>query len=237
MAKNLGVSLTWLGHGTVFYHSASGRSVLVDAWVDHNPACPEKSKDLKGVDLLLITHAHGDHFQDCLPIAKRYNPDIVCNFETAEYLEAKGVQKLHGMNKGGTAKIGDIRVSMVNAVHSNTIQDGDKTIAAGEPCGYVIQFENGASVYHAGDTAVHSDMKLIGEIYKPAVAVLPIGDFYTMGPREASAAARLVGAPTVFPIHHSTFPVLTGKPAELIQLLSDREDIEVVDWKPGETVS
>lgn len=233
MNRNLGVSITWLGHATVLYHSAAGRSVLVDAWVEQNPACPESAKDLKKVDLMLITHGHFDHFADCVAIAKQYTPDVVCNFEISLYLGKKGVGKLHGINKGGSVTLHDTKVTMVQAIHSSSIQDGDAFYPGGEPCGYVIQFENGTKVYHAGDTALHSDMKLIGEIWKPDVAVLPIGDLFTMAPHEAAYAAKMIGAKHVIPIHHSTFPALTGTPAMLRKEL-EGSGIEVVELKPGE---
>lgn len=237
MSQNLGVSITWLGHGTVLYTASSGKHILVDAWVDHNPACPEASKKLPPIDLLLITHGHSDHFADCFTLAKQHQPDIVTMHEIAQYLSRKGVQKVHGMNKGGTMSLHGVSVTMVNAVHSSAIREGEVLIPAGDPCGFVLEFPGGARVYHAGDTAVHSDMKLIGEIYRPEIAVLPIGDLYTMSPLEASFAARMLGSRYVVPVHHSTFPALTGTPAALRERLRDRSDIEVLELKPGETAS
>jgi L-ascorbate metabolism protein UlaG (beta-lactamase superfamily) len=233
----LGVSITWLGHGTVLYRSEKGRTILADAWVDSNPACPAAAKDLKSLDILLITHGHSDHFDDCLTLARKYKPDIVCIPEIAHYLQRKGVEKLHGMNKGGTVALHGIKITMVHAVHSSSIREGDTLLYGGEPCGFVIELENGTRVYHAGDTAVFSDMKLIGEIYQPGIAALPIGDHYTMSPVEAAVAARMLGARKVIPIHHSTFPGLTGTPAALRDKLKDRPEIEVVEMKPGETIS
>jgi L-ascorbate metabolism protein UlaG (beta-lactamase superfamily) len=230
-----GIEITWLGHATVHYRSSKGKNVLVDAWVDGNPACPETAKSLPSIDLMLITHAHSDHFADAVALAKKHKPDVVCNFETSLWLAKQGVGKLHGMNKGGTLEIGGIRVTMVHAIHSNSIQDGDRLIPAGEPCGYVIAFENGTRVYHAGDTGVFGDMKLIGELYNPSIAALPIGDLFTMSPHEAAAAAKMLGVKTVIPIHYSTFPALTGTPEALRAKLADRPDIEVRALKPGET--
>lgn len=237
MSGKLGVSITWLGHATVLYRTAEGRSVLVDAWVDGNPACPPASKKLDQVDSVLITHGHSDHLGEIVAIAKRHHPEIACNFEISLYLAGKGVEKVHAMNKGGSVALPGVKATMVHALHSSTIQDGDRLIPAGEACGFVLEFENGTRVYHAGDTGIFGDMKLIGEIYHPTIAVLPIGDLYTMGPMEASAAAKMLGVKYVVPIHHSTFPALTGTPAELTKRLAVWPAIEVVELKPGETAS
>lgn len=234
MRQGLGVTITWLGHGTVLYRSEKGRTVLADAWVDGNPACPEAAKQLPPIDLLVITHGHFDHMGDCLSITKKHTPDVVCIHEIAQYLEPRGVQKLHGMNKGGTQALHGLRVTMVHAVHSSTISDDDRSVPAGEACGYVIEFENGTRVYHAGDTAAFTDMKLIGELYHPSIGVLPIGDLYTMSPHEAAAAAKMLGVKVVVPIHHSTFPALTGTPAALRSNLKG-SGIEVLELKPGES--
>jgi L-ascorbate metabolism protein UlaG (beta-lactamase superfamily) len=231
----LGVEITWLGHATVHYRSSKGKSVLVDAWVDGNPACPAKSKDLGALDLLLLTHAHSDHFADAVTLAKKHRPDVVCNFETYLWLEKQGVERIHAMNKGGTVALQGLRATMTHAIHSNSIQDGERVIYAGEPCGYVLEFENGTRVFHAGDTGLFGDMKLIGELYHPSIAVLPIGDLFTMSPYEAAAAAKMLGVHSVIPIHHSTFPALTGTPEELRKRLQDRPEIRVVELKPGET--
>jgi L-ascorbate metabolism protein UlaG (beta-lactamase superfamily) len=230
------VSITWLGHATVLYRSPKGKRVLVDPWLEANPACPPEAKKLSAVDLMLITHGHGDHFADAIPVARKFNPEIVCNYEISLYLGSKGITKLHGINHGGTVEIGGIKVTMVQAIHSSSIEEGDRVLPGGEPCGYIIEFENGTRVYHAGDTAFFGDMKWIGEIYKPSIAALPIGDVYTMGPREAALAAKLIGARHLLPIHYATFPALTGTPAELKRHLADQRDIEVLDVKPGETV-
>lgn len=235
MKPKWGVSITWLGHATVLYRSEKGTTVLADAWVDGNPACPEAAKDLRSVDLLLVTHGHFDHFGDCVAVIKKYDPDVICVFEIAQYLESRGAKKLHGMNKGGTQHLRGIHVTMVHAVHSSTIADGDRLVPAGDACGYVIEFENGTRVYHAGDTAIFGDMRLIGDLYRPSIAVLPIGDLFTMSPLEAAAGAKMLGVRSVVPIHHSTFPALTGTPDALRKHL-EGSGIEVLELKPGETV-
>ncbi len=235
MKKDLGVSITWIGHGTVLYRSSKGKTVLADAWVDGNPAAPPAAKALPKIDLVLITHGHSDHVGDLVEIAKKHSPDVVCIHEIAQFFGKKGVEKLHGMNKGGTQVLQGIRVTMTHAIHSSTIADGDRLVPAGEAAGYVIEFENGTRVYHAGDTGVFSGMKLIGEIYRPTIAALPIGDLYTMSPLEASFAAKMLGVKAVVPIHHSTFPALTGTPEALRKLL-EGSGIEVLALKPGESV-
>jgi L-ascorbate metabolism protein UlaG (beta-lactamase superfamily) len=233
--RDLGVGITWIGHGTVLYRSASGKNILADAWVDTNPVVPPAAKALPKIDLVLLTHAHGDHVADLETIAKKHDPDIVCMHEMAEYYERQGMPRIHGMGKGGTQTVQGIRVTMVNAVHSSSFDMGGQLLPAGDPAGFVIGFENGTRVYHAGDTAIFSDMNLIAEIYKPTIAALPIGDLYTMSPLEASYAAKMLRVKYVLPIHHSTFPALTGKPEELMDLLRG-SGIEVLAVKPGETV-
>ena len=231
---DLGVGITWIGHGTVLYRSASGKNVLVDAWVDTNPVATPEAKALPKIDILLLTHAHGDHVADLQAIIKKHDPDIVCMHEMAEYYERKGLKKVQGMCKGGTVTVQGIKVTMTHAVHSSSFDTGDQLLPAGDPAGFVIHFENGTRVYHAGDTAVYMDMKLIAEIYKPTIAALPIGDLYTLSPLEASYAAKMLAVKYVLPIHHSTFPALTGKPAELVDLLKGT-GIEVLMVKPGES--
>jgi L-ascorbate metabolism protein UlaG (beta-lactamase superfamily) len=137
------------------------------------------------------------------------------------------------MNKGGTQQVGDIRVTMVHADHSCGIQDGDQLIYGGEACGYVIEFDNGVKIYHAGDTNVFGDMEIIRDLYAPEIAMLPIGDHFTMSPREAAYACNLLKPSTVIPMHFATFPVLTGTPSELVKLV---QEVTVVEFKPGQTI-
>src|SRR3990172_6825859 len=176
MKPSLGVSITWLGPATVLYRSAKGTTVLADAWGEGNPACPAAAKNLKSVDLMVITHGHFDHFGDCLSIARKLQSDIACVYAIAQYLETHGAVKLHAMNKGGSQTLHGIKVTMVHALHSSTIGGAGGLIPAGEACGYFLEFENGTRVYHAGDTAIFGDMKLIGELYRPTTAGLPIGE-------------------------------------------------------------
>jgi L-ascorbate metabolism protein UlaG (beta-lactamase superfamily) len=228
-----GIQLTWLGHATFRIETPGGQTIIIDPWVMNNPACPASEKKVKKVDTFLITHGHSDHIGDAVEIAKEHEPRVVGIPEMCGWLEKKGVKKTASMNKGGTQEIGDIRVTMVHADHSCGIQDGDELVYGGEACGYVVDFENGVKIYHAGDTNVFGDMAIIHELYAPDIAMVPIGDHFTMGPREAAFACRLLKAKAVIPMHFATFPMLTGTPSELQKLAPDAN---VVTLKPGVTV-
>ncbi len=229
-----GTQVTWLGHGTFKFVTSEDKTVIVDPWVMNNPACPDGEKNPENLDLVLITHAHFDHIGDAVELGKKLSPETYAIFETAMWLGSKDVPNVTGFNKGGTAEAQGVRFTMTHAVHSCGISDGDQILYGGEAAGYVIRFPGGLTVYYAGDTTVFSDMRIIGELYNPDVAFLPIGDFYTMGPRGAAHATQLLGVKTVVPMHFGTFPVLTGTPDELASLASG---VEVVAFTPGETKS
>jgi L-ascorbate metabolism protein UlaG (beta-lactamase superfamily) len=228
-----GIHLTWLGHATFRIETPGGQTIIIDPWIMNNPACPPSEKKVKKVDTLLITHGHGDHIGDAVEVIKEHNPQVVGIPELCGWLEKKGARKIAMMNKGGTQKIGDIKVTMVHADHSCGIQDGDQMVYGGEACGYVVEFENGVKIYHAGDTNVFGDMAIIRELYNPEIVMLPIGDHFTMGPREAAYACNLLKPKTVIPMHFGTFPVLTGSPAELKKLV---KGVEILTLTPGVTL-
>jgi L-ascorbate metabolism protein UlaG (beta-lactamase superfamily) len=236
MLQTRGNKLTWLGHAAFRITTPSGNVILIDPWIQSNPMTPEALKKIDRVDTMLITHGHFDHIADAVELGKKFKPRVVGIYETCVWLESKGVSNISGMNKGGTQKVGEIEVTMVHAFHSCGIQDSDKIVYGGEACGYIIRLPGGLTVYHSGDTAVFGDMKIIGELYSPDVAMLPIGDHYTMGPREAALAVRLLNVRHVIPMHFGTFPVLTGTPDALRELTRDVPSLEYHVMKPGETL-
>ncbi len=228
-----GIQLTWLGHATFRIQTPEGKTILIDPWVMGNPVCPASEKNVSKVDVMLCTHGHFDHIGDAVEIAKKLNPKVIGIFELCAWMESKGVKQIAPMNKGGTQTLEDIKVTMVHAVHSCGIKDGDQIIYGGEACGYVMEFSNGVKIYHSGDTNVFSDMAIIRELYAPEIVLLPIGDHFTMGPREAAYACNLLKPRTVIPMHFATSPLLTGTPSALQKLVPG---VEVVELKPGQTV-
>ena len=207
---------TYLGHATVRCDLPGGEVMLIDPWVGQNPSCPEELKEFERLDAMLITHAHFDHIADAVELANRYRPQIVVGcFEVCHWLESHGVENTSAMNLGGSQSVLGHRVSMVRADHSCGITDGDRILYGGVAAGYVVRLEGGYTFYHAGDTALFTDMQLIAELYRPELAFLPIGDLFTMGPLHAARACRLLEVRRVVPIHWGTFPLLTGTPDEL----------------------
>lgn len=228
------MQITWLGHGTFQFRLPSGQVILTDPWLDGNPSYP-KGHTIDRVDTICISHGHFDHIHDAVPLAKRFAPEVAGIFETCNWLDSKGVKNTRPMNKGGSQKLGEITVTMTHAVHSCGILDDGKIIYGGEAAGYVIRLPDGRVFYFAGDTNVFSDMQLIEQLYHPELAFLPIGDLYTMGPREAAMACRLLKVKKVVPMHFGTFPALTGRPDELSELIADLPT-EVWTLEPGKTV-
>lgn len=228
------MEITWLGHGTFQFVLPSGETLVLDPWTDGNPKYPVGHSFLR-IDTMLISHGHFDHIHDAVPLAKKFNPQVCAIFETCEWLKKKGVEKTMPMNKGGSQQLGSVTVTMTHAIHSCGITDGDAIVYGGEAAGYVLNFEDGRTAYFAGDTNVFSDMVLIAEMYEPELIFLPIGDLFTMSPREAAVACRLLAAKKVIPMHFGTFPALTGRPEDLAHLIAN-SSTEVWKLEPGEPV-
>jgi L-ascorbate metabolism protein UlaG (beta-lactamase superfamily) len=235
-----GARLTWFGHATWLLETPGGKRVLIDPWLTGNPKAPE-NPDLGEIDLILVSHGHSDHTGDLVRIAQEKKPKAVIGMmELLSYFGAKGVENGVGMNKGGSTEAEGIRVTLTHAFHSSSFEGDDGTIVyTGEPAGMIITLENGFRIYYSGDTTVFGDMALIAELYSPDVAILPIGDFFTMGPMEAAKAVELLGVRHVLGMHYGTFPLLVGTPQELRDELAKRGlgDVVVEELQPGDTLS
>ena len=211
-------TLTWLGHAAFRIESDRGKRIYVDPFLQGNPKTPENEKRPERVDIIALTHGHSDHAGEAADLSQRF-PDasIVAQVEVKGWLERQGasVGDLPGINKGGSQEVDGIRFTLTHAFHSSSAGDGTYL---GESCGLVVRLEEGKTLYFAGDTCVFGDMQLIARLYRPDVAILPIGDWFTMGPEEAAVALELLGNPRCVPCHWGTFPLLTGTPDRLAEL-------------------
>lgn len=234
MSPLKGTRITWLGHSTVMVTTNKGTNFLIDPFIAGNPKYPNDFVLPEKIDFILLTHGHGDHISDAVPVAAKHRSTVVAIYELAAYVAAKGVANTIGMNLGGTVHLADVAVTMVEARHSAGAQDEQGTHYVGVAAGYVLTIADGPVLYHAGDTAVFGDMQLIRELYRPQVAMLPIGGHFTMGPREAALAVRYLATKTVLPLHFGTFPPLTGTPEELAAFVDS--GVQVVRWLPGESI-
>ena len=229
-----GTRITWLGHSTVLVQTPRGTNILIDPFIEQNPKYPRGFELPQRIQYILLTHGHGDHISDAAPVASKHNSNVVAIYELAAFIGQQGVANTTGMNIGGTVQLEDVAVTMVEAKHSAGAQGKDGTQYAGIAAGFVLTVTDGPVLYHSGDTTVFSDMKLIKELYHPELVMLPIGGFYTMGPREAALAARFLEPKAILPIHFGTFPPLKGTPDELADFLKGA--IEVIKIAPGESI-
>ncbi len=229
-----GTKVTWLGHATVLVETAAGLTLLIDPFLQHNPSYPKDYVLPEKIDYVLLTHGHMDHTADAVPVAQKHGATIVGIYELTSYLTGKGAEKTIGMNLGGTVALPGVDVTMVEAKHSSSIQEGDQIVYLGEAAGLVLTIADGPVIYHAGDTAVFSDMKLIQALYKPELAILPIGGHFTMGPKEAVLAVEYLQPKQILPVHWGTFPPLKGTPEQLAALLPDGKIVARV--KPGQSL-
>jgi L-ascorbate metabolism protein UlaG (beta-lactamase superfamily) len=217
--------VTWFGHAS-FKIEVADKIVLIDPWLDGNPASLVKASEIDRADIVYVTHDHGDHMGDAVNICKRTNATFVSTFELGNYASENGVKDVVGLNIGGCAEVKGVKLYMVQAFH---------TCLRGAPTGVIVEAE-GKRVYHAGDTGLFGDMKLIGQIYKPDLALLPIGRYYTMGALEAAEAVRLLKPKVVIPMHYRTFPVLAQSADEFAKKVKKKAPrVKVVILNPGES--
>jgi L-ascorbate metabolism protein UlaG (beta-lactamase superfamily) len=229
-----GTRVTWLGHATVLVQLPSGVNLLIDPFIEHNPKYPKGFALPEKIDYVLLTHAHMDHTADAIPVATKYGSTLIAMVELAGYMAKKGVASTVGFNLGGTVELPGVAVTMVEAKHSSSLEDGGQNLYMGDAAGLILTIKDGPVLYHAGDTTVFRDMELIRELYAPEVAMLPIGGHYTMGPKEAALAVRYLQPQVILPIHWGTFPPLKGTPQALAQLLNDPKSVAMV--APGESL-
>ena len=232
----MATTLTWLGHAAFRIDTPGGKRIYVDPFLSGNPKCPDAEQEPERVDAIFVTHGHGDHIGDTVELWQKFACPVVAQVELRGWLAGQGVEMnpAHAPNKGGTIDVDGTRATLTNAYHSSSCPDGTY---AGEACGLVLDVEGDTTIYFAGDTCVFGDMQLIARIYEPDLAVLPIGDHYTMGPREAAVALELLGVKRCVPSHYGTFPLLTGTPEKLRELAHDLGiSVEIIAPEPGESV-
>ncbi|MBX7076385.1 MAG: metal-dependent hydrolase [Methanobacteriaceae archaeon] len=229
------MEITWLSHSAFLIESDEGVKILIDPFISNNPACTIPVEEIEA-DIICITHGHSDHFGDAMEIAHECNAPIICIHEIGLFLSKQGIDNIT-MNIGGSVVVRGIKFTMLDATHSSALDVVEEPVAGGNPASFLITFENGEKLFHAGDTGLYSDMKeVIGQIYKPDIAILPIGDRFTMGPFEAALAAMWINPKYVLPMHYNTFPAIEQDPTVFSNFVTQlNPKIETVIINPLET--
>lgn len=224
-------TLTWHGHSCFTLVTDEGQRIMIDPWIDENPASNIKTGDVEALDYILVSHGHSDHFDDCVKLAKKTGATVVSTFELVTFTQSQGVKKGHGMNIGGAYVFDFGRVKLTPALHTGSIS-GDETGAhTTDPSGFLISLNGGQRLYHAGDTALIMDMQLLNGLVD--VAILPIGDNFTMGPEDAARAVEMIKPDVVIPMHYNTFPLIEQNPEGFRTLVGDHAKVVVLE--PGGT--
>lgn len=229
------MKIRWLGHSGFEIISEENLKIVIDPFISNNPSCQIPVEDIQA-DLICLTHGHADHFGDAMEIADRNNALLISNHEISIFLAQQGFETL-GLNIGGSAMVQEVKITMLDAQHSSDMDFLNEVAPGGSACGYIIQLENGYRIYHAGDTGLFGDMReVIGKIYKPELAMLPIGDRFTMDPEAAAVASQWIYPQKVIPMHYNTFPLIEQDPDRFLEMVQSKNpEIEVIILKPGQS--
>lgn len=234
----MSATITWLGHATIRLVLPDERVILIDPWLVDNPGCPQPLKTVSRCDMILLTHAHFDHVGEVATLIKSFDPPVVANPDLCSALQKTiGAGRYQGMNTGGTQTVDGVRISMTQAFHSSGLDTPEGPMYGGMPNGLVVSADGLAPVYHAGDTDVFGDMRLIAQLFEPKIAILPIGDHFTMGARGAALATEMLEPQTIIPIHYGTFPVLAPSAEEFRQALAPQWREHLIVPTVGETLT
>ena len=229
----MATKITWLSHAGFIINSSEGKTIIIDPWITDNPLCPVKLDDIKEADIVLVTHDHFDHTGNAVDIVKKTGATLVtCPETAAKFQSERGVpadQILFGgfgMNIGGSAEVKGITITMTQAVHSSE---------SASPTGYIIKLEDGKTIYHAGDTGIFESMRLLGELYKIDLALIPIGSVFVMDPFQAAHSLRLLKPKKAIPMHYKTFPILEQNADRFVKLAKEiAPDVEIIVLEPGQ---